>query len=393
MELANVLAGPAVGMFFAELGARVIKVENPGAGGDVTRGWRAAGEHRGGPGAYFSSVNWGKESIAVDLTTDRGRRVVHDLARRADIVVASYKPGDARRLGVDWTTLSGINPRLVYGEITAYGEDSARVGYDAVIQAETGFMSMNGTEESGPLKMPVALMDLLAGHQLKEGLLVELLRRAKSGRGARVSVSLFQAGVASLANQAANALITGAIPGPMGSGHPNIVPYGTAYRCRDGRYVVLAVGTDDQFRRLARCLEEPGLGDDPRFATNADRVRHRERLESVLSSAVAHFTGEDLVERLHRHAVPGGFVRDVGEALADPAASPLLLDHVSGAAAVRTVAFRAGDERQKDLTAPPRLGANTYSVLAGLLGYGADAVDSLERDGIIYGCEVEGANE
>jgi crotonobetainyl-CoA:carnitine CoA-transferase CaiB-like acyl-CoA transferase len=248
---------------------------------------------------------------------------------------------------------------------------------------------MNGTAESGPIKMPVALMDLLAGHQLKEGILVELLRRERSGRGARVSVSLFQAAVASLANQAAGALMTGTVPGPIGSGHPNIVPYGTAYRSRDGRYVVLAIGTDDQFRRLARCLQKPALGDDPRFATNRDRIRHRDRLESKLSRAISQLEGEPLVDLLHELGVPAGLVRDVDEALQDPAARPLILGHPSGVAAVRTRAFGASDTFARELTPPPRLAQHTRSVLTGLLGYTADRVGSLDRDGIILQRRVE----
>lgn len=389
VELANVLAGPAVGMFFAELGARVVKVENPRTGGDVTRSWRTVGEPTDRPGAYFSSVNWGKESIAVDLATEEGRAIVHDLVRRADVVLSSYKRGDARRLGMDWPSLSKLNPELVYGEISAYGQDSPRVGYDAVIQAETGFTSMNGTEESGPLKMPVALMDLLAGHQLKEGILVELLRRERSGRGARVSVSLFEAGVAALANQAANTLMTGTPPSLMGSGHPNIVPYGTAYRCRDGRHLVVAVGTDDQFRRLGRCVDRPDLGEDPRFETNPDRVRHRVQLEESLSMAVARLDGETLIRRLREQGVPAGFVRDVREALADPVARSLLLGHASGAAAVRTRAFRSRDAFERDLTPPPELAKDTHRVLTDLLGYSPRVVDALNREGVIVRAALE----
>ena len=383
VELANVLAGPAVGMFFAELGSRVIKVENPETGGDVTRSWRSPTEDPGAPAAYFSSINWGKQSIAVDLRTGDGRAVVHDLVRQADVVVASYKKGDAARFGVDFQTLSSLNARLVYAEVTAYGDDDPRVGYDAVIQAETGFTSMNGTEASGPLKMPVALMDVLAGHQLKQGILAALLERAESGRGRRVSVSLFESGVAALANQASNWLMTGVVPQRIGSAHPNIVPYGNSYRCRDGGYIVLAVGSDRQFHRLVRCLHDEGLAADPRFSTNSLRVRNRADLESRLSALVGEWDRRPLFDRLRAAGVPAGEVRDVREALLDPLGAQLVLSDVSGASAVRTRVFGDGTERVTDLARPPALSEHAHLVLSDLLDYSDDRIEELVRGGSV----------
>lgn len=383
VELANVLAGPAVGMFFAELGARVIKVENPGTGGDVTRSWRTADERDGSPGAYFAAVNWGKESVAVDLTGSPGATIVHDLVRRADILLSSYKAGDAERLGVDWDTLRVLNPRLIYGRITAYGDGDPRIGYDAVIQAETGFTSMNGTADSGPLKMPVALMDILAGHQLKEGILAALLRRERSGRGACINVSLFESGVSALANQAANTLMTGTVPGRIGSGHPNIVPYGTAYRCRDGQYLVVAVGTDAQFRGLGISLGDPDLAADPRFVTNPDRVAHRESLEELLRERVAEFEGAALLARLRKEGVPAGLVNDVGTTLEDPTSRELVLRDPAGAAAVRTSVFRQDGLPETTLSPPPRFAEHTAAVLEDFLGYPPGAIEELVRQGTI----------
>jgi crotonobetainyl-CoA:carnitine CoA-transferase CaiB-like acyl-CoA transferase len=383
VELASVLAGPAVGMFFAELGSRVIKVENPATAGDVTRSWRSPAEDPRLPAAYFSSVNWGKESIAVDLRTEDGRAVVHDLVRQADVVVASYKKGDAARLGVDFRTLADLNARLVYADVTAYGEDESRVGYDAVIQAETGFTSMNGTEESGPLKMPVALMDLLAGHQLKEGILAALVERAESGRGRRVSVSLFESGLASLANQASNWLMTGVVPQRLGSAHPNIVPYGTSYRCRDGGFIVLAVGSDGQFHRLVRCLGDEGLAADPRFSTNSARVRNRAELDARLSALVAEWERRSLFGRLRAEDVPAGEVRDVREALLDPRGARLVLSGATGASAVRTRVFGDGGEDKTVLTRPPELSEHAYPVLSDLLDYSNDRIAELVRGGSV----------
>jgi len=283
--------------------------------------------------------------------------------------------------------LAGMNPRLIYAEVTAYGEDDPRVGYDAVIQAETGFASMNGTDASGPLKMPVALMDLLAGHQLKEGILAALLERERTGRGRRVAVSLYEAGVTALANQAANYLMTGVVPARLGSAHPNIVPYGSSYRCRDGGFVVLAVGTDRQFVRLAECLGAAELAEDPRFETNGLRVRNRGELEAMLSARVLQFDRDTLVGRLRKADVPAGAVRNVREALLDPLAARLVLTDDCGASAMRTMAFSAGDDRLRSLGVPPALSAHAYSVLTDLLGYCDDHVRRLADAGTVL---VEG---
>jgi crotonobetainyl-CoA:carnitine CoA-transferase CaiB-like acyl-CoA transferase len=387
VELASVLAGPAVGMFLAEMGARVVKVENPATGGDVTRSWRGVAEDPKKPAAYFCSVNWGKQSLAADLRSPLGRGIVYDLVSRADVVLVSFKAGDARRLGMDWETLSGLNPRLVYGEITAYGEDDPRVGYDAVIQAEAGFASMNGTEESGPLKMPVALMDILAAHQLKEGILAALLGRERSGRGSRVSVSLFESGVTALANQAANWLMTGVVPRRLGSSHPNIVPYGTAYRCLDGGYVVLAVGTDRQFGRLTRCLGVQELSSDPRFATNERRVEHRDELERLLAEAVARTDRASLSLRLREDSVPAGVVHDVGQALRHPLAGDLVLSDPGGASAVRTRAFVVQGRRGGDPAPPPSLSEHARTVMAEILGYSEDRIADLILSGSVLSGE------
>jgi crotonobetainyl-CoA:carnitine CoA-transferase CaiB-like acyl-CoA transferase len=204
LELASVLAGPGVGQFFAELGAKVIKVENARTGGDVTRSWRVSGENTDDRSTYFCSVNWGKQSIAVDLAAAEGKDIVCRLALRCDIVIASYKPGDAEKLGVDYKTLSREHPDLIYGQISGYGNSDTRVGYDAIIQAESGFMFLNGEPGGRSLKMPVALVDILAGHHLKEGLLLALMKKYQTGMGSLVEVSLLDAALASLANQATN---------------------------------------------------------------------------------------------------------------------------------------------------------------------------------------------
>ena len=369
LELASVLAGPQVGQFFAELGADVLKIESPA--GDVTRTWKTSAETAApeaaaavdaAVSAYFSASNWGKQSLILDLTTPAGQAALHRLAATADIVLASYKPSDAEKLGADYATLSQANPRLIYGHLTGYGPENPRAGYDAVLQAEAGFMHLNAPGPGQPpQKMPVAMVDLLAAHQLKEGLLTALFQRERTGHGALVQVSLLDSALAALANQAATYLVTGHDPQPLGSGHPSIVPYGTVYRAADGRQLVLAVGSDGQFRQLCAALGQPGWAIDNRFATNAARVTHRAELEALLTHRIAVLDGDLLLTELARRAVPAGAVRSVGEALRQPSAQAMRLPAAEGAGAVaglRTVAFRSTAwPMVPQLSAPPRLGS------------------------------------
>lgn len=359
LELAAVLAGPQVGQFFAELGAAVLKVEPPT--GDVTRTWRTAGDDpESSVSAYFAASNWGKTSVVLDLTEPAARGELLRLAAGADVLIASYKPGDAEKLGVSYAALAEANPRLIYAHLTGYGPASRRVGYDAVLQAETGFMHLNAAGPTDPpQKMPVALIDLLAAHQLKEGILTALYQREKTDRGAYLTVSLHDSALASLANQGSTWLTTGRDPLPLGSGHPGIVPYGTVYRAADGQRLVLAVGTDAQFRQLCLVLMRPHWAAEPRFATNPARVRHRHALEELLLVRIAELNGTALLHELARLGVPAGAVRTVGEALSQEAAQSMLLPPALPAfpyPGLRTVAFRSSTwPAAGALTAPPTL--------------------------------------
>lgn len=384
VEFAGVLAGPSVGMFLAELGARVIKVENPAAGGDVTRHWTLGDQPatggddvagrgsdgsawRDAPSPYFAAVNWGKESVALDFDRPEDLDAARRLARRADVVLVSYKPGDAEKFGLDYDTVSADNPGVVYGEITAYGPDDERPGYDAVIQAATGFTYLNGEPDGPPLKLPVALMDVLAGHQLKEAVLLALLRRERTGEGAKVSVSLVRSGLAALVNQATNWLVAGVNPKRLGSGHPNIVPYGSSYETADGSRIVLAVGNDRQFVELCDVLAVAELASDDRFATNPARVEHRRELEEVLAERLARRERDELLAELADAGVPAGPILDVREALSQPAAMPLITDgdlpEPGSLRGLRSVAFEpSAVYRPRELTPPPALGAHTDAV-------------------------------
>ena len=374
VELAGVLAGPSAGQLFAELGAEVIKVENARTAGDVTRTWRlpgeapesgtapeASGESRADDRtAYFSAANWGKRSVALDLTQRGGREALALLLDAADIVLTAYKPGDAERLGI--AGLWRQRPDLIVAELTGYGPDDLRAGYDAVVQAESGFMYLNGPPEAEPTKLPVALMDVLAAHQIKEGVLAALFRRERTGMGAHIQVSLLGAALGALANQGTAWLQAGHEPRRMGSAHPQIAPYGTLYPTLTGP-VVLAVGTDRQFAALCEVLDLP-LARDPRFATNPARVQHRDALDEALVEATSTREREALLAALHARSVPAGAVRRVSDAFQAPEAERVVLRE-GPLAGLRQAAFTLDGMASGEGLAPPPLYADgTLAVLS-----------------------------
>ena len=382
LELASVLAGPGVGQFFAELGAEVIKVENLRTTGDVTRSWKSRDENADDRSAYFCAVNWGKQSIALDISTGEGRDIVHRLAERAQIVISSFKPGDAEKLGVDYVTLSQINPALIYGQITGYGSNNTRVGYDAIIQAEAGFMSMNGEPGRQSLKMPVALMDILAGHHLKEGLLLAMLEKTTTGRGKLVETSLIQAAVSSLANQASNFLVAGKLPGKQGSAHPNIAPYGDVFVTADNQEVILAIGTDRQFTQLSKLLKINNISQESAFENNVLRVRNRTQLNQVLGAAIEKYPAAQLLEMLHQEKIPAGLVRNVSEVLEQSEVQEILMEN-QGMRGVRSFVAHTSDSLLSHLTPPPHFGEHTSQVLARMLNFSPTDIESLQLKGVV----------
>ena len=345
IELASVLAGPAVGMFFAELGAHVIKIENKTTGGDVTRKWKLPTEDKGYPfSAYYYSVNWNKEVHLLNLKDNADNAQVREWIRDADIVISNFKAGSAAKIGMDYTTLKAINPALIYADITAYGDGDPRPGFDVVIQAETGWIYMNGESDGPPVKMPVALMDILAAHQLKEGILLALLQRQQTGKGCRVSISLFDAGVASLANQASNWLNAEVIPQRLGSAHPNISPYGDIFYTKDNSPIILAPGTEKQFHSLCDCLNIAEIKTDERFVTNALRLENRPALRTILQNALHHFTTDEILLRCKKMQVPIAPIHNMKEVFEIPAAQNLIIEEKmedgTVSKRVRTVVFR-----------------------------------------------------
>lgn len=347
LELASVLAGPDVGMFFAELGAHVIKIENKHSGGDVTRKWKSATEDKNASvSAYFSSVNYHKEFLFLDLKNESDRDRVYALVKDADLVVANYKPGAAIKLGMDYSSLKKHNPHIIYGEINGYGEKNKRAAYDVVLQAETGFMSINGTPESGPIKMPVALIDVFAAHQLKEGLLLALLQKERTGKGAFVEVSLYDAALSSLKNQATNWLMNHFVPQRIGSIHPNIAPYGETFKTKDNRYLVLGIGSDEHFHLLLDILGAEELKEHESYLTNQLRVINRKALDEALQPYFEQNNATELMTQFLECNIPVGLIKTIDEVFADDSALDLVLEEeIDGILTrrVKTAVFKISD--------------------------------------------------
>ncbi|MGQ0829136.1 MAG: CaiB/BaiF CoA transferase family protein [Bacteroidota bacterium] len=326
VELANVLAGPAVGMFFSELGAEVIKIENRLTKGDVTRSWKLPSENKTSTfSAYYASVNWNKKSRLLDLTTNEGKQEVYTLLKNADIVISNYKPGDDKKLGMDYEKIKEVNPSIIYAHVTGFGENNPRTAYDIVLQAETGYMYMNGSSENVPSKMPVALIDILAAHQLKEGILVALIKKLRTGKGCKVSVSLFDTAVASLANQASNWLMARHNPQPIGSLHPNIAPYGEIVTTSDNKQLVLAIGNNKQFETLCKILNAPELLSS-HFTSNTDRLKNRTELYELLKTLFKKHHSAELIKDLMKQDVPIGLIRSVKEVFEKNGVESLILE-------------------------------------------------------------------
>jgi crotonobetainyl-CoA:carnitine CoA-transferase CaiB-like acyl-CoA transferase len=326
VEIASVLAGPSAGLFFAELGAQVIKIENKKCGGDVTRSWKLPAENKSDPGsAYFYSVNLLKKSVFADFSVEDDLKNCLKLIAEADLVIVNFKKGDDLKFGLDFESLQKINPRLIYGSVTGFGEESDRVAYDLILQAETGFMSMNGTQESGPLKMPVAFIDLFAAHQLKEGILLALLNRERTGKGAKISISLYDAAIASLANQSSNWLNAGFVPGLSGSLHPNIAPYGEIFRTADNKLITFAIGSDSQFKSLLNVLGARELLENIKFSSNQKRVLNRGELQTVLEKLISVMNFSALSDACSKSAIPFAEIKSIDQVLSATHVSKNLL--------------------------------------------------------------------
>ncbi len=322
IELARILAGPWAGQLLADLGAEVIKVERPGTGDD-TRQWGppfvTGPEGDNLDAAYFHACNRGKSSLAVDISTESGREQVRALAASADILIENFKPGDLARHGLDYESLAAINPDLVYCSITGFGQTgpyASRPGYDFIIQAMGGAMSLTGEPDGAPQKSGVAYADLFTGLYSAVAILAALRERDRTKRGAHIDMALLDTQVAVLGNQALNWMVSGEVPPRMGNGHINLVPY-QAFKCADGEMIV-AVGNDRQFERLCSILGVAELAADDRFRTNPARVVHRDLLVPVLEQRIAERGSVELAAALEEAGIPAGPINRVDAVFADP---------------------------------------------------------------------------
>jgi crotonobetainyl-CoA:carnitine CoA-transferase CaiB-like acyl-CoA transferase len=386
LDFSRVLAGPYCTMQLGDLGARVIKIEQPGRGDD-TRAWGPP--FVGRESAYFLSVNRNKESLALDLKHARARPILDALLSRADVVVENFRPGTMGRLGLGYAEIAARHPRTVYCSISGFGQTGPRraeAGYDAMMQAEGGLMSITGAPDGPPFRLGVAIGDIATGMFAVQGILAALFARERTGRGQHVDIAMLDAVTALLTYQASIAFATGDTPGRLGNRHPSIAPYDT-FAAADGDFV-LAVGNDDQFHRLSGVLGRPALAADPRFATNADRVGHYDALRRELSPLLAVWTRRDLLHALTSAGVPAGAVRSVTEALADPqlAAREMIvpLEHLTaGPIRVLGTPLKLSETPAAVRTPPPALGQHTVSVLRDDLGLSGAEIDALQRSGAL----------
>ena len=327
IDASSVLAGPSVGTFFAELGAKVIKVEHP-KHSDVTRSWKLSTERKDAVSAYFSSVNFKKNYIELDLkdTEDHVRFI--DLIRTADILLTNFKYGDDKKLHIEDDELLALNPKLLIGKINGYGSESDRVAYDLILQAESGIMSMNGTPESGPVKMPVAFIDVLAAHHLKEALLIGLYERTSSNKGNVYSVSLYDTAISSLTNQASNYLMADHVAERIGSLHPNIAPYGELFETKDKQLITLAIGSDVHFAKLCIVLGLQNLVQNPNYISNQLRVLNRTELAMKIKSKIEEFNCDQLLNKLIDLNIPAGKIKDLEEVFNEQSAKDLIREEI-----------------------------------------------------------------
>ena len=397
LDLSRVLAGPWCGQILGDLGAEVIKVERPGSGDD-TRHWgppyiKDAEGNDSREAAYFQSANRNKQSVTLDFTQPEGQRLVRELVVQCDVLLENFKVGGLAAYGLDYESLKAINPRLIYCSITGFGQTgpyAKRAGYDFMIQGLGGLMSLTGRPEdeegAGPMKVGVALTDILTGLYATVGVLAALNQREQSGIGQHIDVALLDVQVACLANQAMNYLTTGVSPKRLGNAHPNIVPY-QDFPSADGNFI-LAVGNDGQFRKFCEVAGIAQLANDPRFASNKARVAHRAELIPLLRQATVFKTTAQWIELLEKAGVPCGPINDLQQVFADPQvqARGLRLDlpNALGSTTPQVASpLRLSETPVAYHSAPPLLGQHTDTLLRNLLGMSDAQVAQLREAGVI----------
>jgi crotonobetainyl-CoA:carnitine CoA-transferase CaiB-like acyl-CoA transferase len=393
LDLSRILAGPWATQLLADLGAEVIKIEKPEVGDD-TRGWGppfVVGEHEADLfSAYYLAANRGKKSVAVDFSKRDGREIVAALAKSCDVVIENFKVDGLKRLGLDYEALSAVNSRLIFCSITGFGQTGPykdKPGYDLLVQAMGGLMSITGDPDGEPMKVGVAVADILTGLYASVAILAALNERRTSDTGQHIDLALLDVQVATLANQGMIFLTSGQVPQRHGNAHPSIVPY-QAFATSDG-HIVVAVGNDAQFARFAAILGVPGLSADPRFQKNADRVRNRGELIDILSGRIGSFRKLELLGLLDAQLIPAGPINEMHEVFSDPhvVARELVVEQnlSKGRSTIRMIGnpirFSRTPIAYRD--APPRLGAHTADILSDELGIPQSELERLIEEGTI----------
>ncbi|MGI8612327.1 MAG: CaiB/BaiF CoA transferase family protein [Sphingomicrobium sp.] len=388
LDLSRVLAGPWCTQLLGDLGADVIKIERPGAGDDTRHWgppWHGEGERR--VAAYFLSANRGKRSAAIDFATEEGTGLVRRLAGQCDVVVENFKVGGLARVGLDAVSLRSANPKLIVASITGFGQDgpyATRAGYDFIIQAMGGMMSVTGHPDGepggGPMRAGVAVADLFTGMYACVAILAALHKRETTGEGAHIDMALFDTQLAMLANQASNALVSGDEPPRQGNTHPNIVPY-QPFEAAD-RPIIVAIGNDRQFARLAEMCGHPEWASDERFATNGARVANRGEIVRLVAECIARKPAAEWFEKLDAAGIPAGPINRVGQALADVQAQHRAMVRTIGGVPLVGSPVRIDGKRCDSERPPPGLGEHTVEVLSEL-GVSGDELDRLKADGVV----------
>jgi crotonobetainyl-CoA:carnitine CoA-transferase CaiB-like acyl-CoA transferase len=385
LDLTRVLAGPFCSMILGDMGAEIIKVEEPGKGDD-TRSWPP---FVGGEATYFMSVNRNKQSLTLNLKAPEGRAILQKLARKSDVVLENFRAGTMERLGLGYKALARLNPKLVYCSISGFGEsgpEASRAGYDLVVQAESGIMDITGFEDGPPVKVGTSIADLVAGMSAAHGVTLALLARHRTRRGQKVEISMQDAMAALLTYQAGIYFGTGARPGRRGNKHPSIVPY-EVFKAADA-YLTLGVANSSLWERCCAAMERPDLIKDPRYASEAARVQNRETLVPLLNEVLGRRAADDWLKRFEAVGVPAGRIRTVAEVCESAHLKArgmiVTLPHPkAGALRVLGVPVRLHATPGKAATAPPLLGQHTERVLGRVLGLKRGEVARLRGAGVV----------